>query len=326
MPPSAVTEPSTPAPSLPPSYVSGPPTEVTYFYNNLLPYGSWIELPGYGWCWQPSVVVMNRGWRPYCDGGHWVYSDAGWYWASDYSWGWAPFHYGRWFSDPRCGWVWIPDLLWGPAWVSWRTGGDFCGWAPLPPHADFDVKLGLRFNGVKVGLGFDFGLGADVFTFVALKDFNDHDLRRRRVGRTDAPKVYKETTVMNNYVVIHKQVVNEGIKVERVAAATHTEVRKATLRDLPAGSAGMAQAHGWEKSGLVVYRPELKAPTKGAATLAPPMVAQKLDEKHPVIQHFPKTYSPAVSTHSVAPQSVRPSVTPDSGRKDPNSDPRKKDF
>src|SRR5437899_3110195 len=90
---------------------------------------------GVGWCWQPRVVLINHGWRPYCDGGHWLNSDCGWYWQSDYSWGWAPFHYGRWQLHNRCGWVWVPDTAWAPSWVVWRTAGDFCGWAPVPPHA-----------------------------------------------------------------------------------------------------------------------------------------------------------------------------------------------
>src|ERR1700722_8231994 len=54
--------------SAPPAYVSDAPADVSYFYNNLQPYGAWVNLDGYGWCWQPRTVVINRGWRPYCDG------------------------------------------------------------------------------------------------------------------------------------------------------------------------------------------------------------------------------------------------------------------
>ena len=78
----------------------------SYFYDSLSPYGNWIQVDGYGLCWQPTVVVVNREWSPYGDHGHWVYSDYGWYWVSDYSWGWAPFHYGRWFRHVRWGWCW----------------------------------------------------------------------------------------------------------------------------------------------------------------------------------------------------------------------------
>jgi hypothetical protein len=262
-----------------PTYVSSPPPDVSYFYQDLSPYGTWVDLPGSGWCWQPTVVVANRGWRPYCDSGHWVWSDAGWFWASDYSWGWAPFHYGRWFLNDRCGWVWAPDRVWGPAWVTWRSSGDVCGWAPLPPRALFDVRLGWSFNGVHVGVGFDFGLRSDHFTFIGIGDFCARDLGHRRMGPTEVTRVYNRTTVINNYVVNNNTIINQGIKVERVAAATHTEIHKASIRDLPAGSPrGARQAA--DKSGPVLYRPQLGAPAKPVR-----MVAQKLDERHPVIQH-----------------------------------------
>jgi hypothetical protein len=275
--------PAAPEPAaLPPTYVSNPPDEVNYFYNDLSPYGSWVVLDGIGWCWQPRAVVINRGWQPYCDGGHWLNSDAGWYWASDYSWGWAPFHYGRWQLHERSGWVWTPDRVWAPAWVTWRVAGDNCGWAPLPPHATFDARLGWRFNGVSVGAGFDFGLRSDHFTFVALNNFSDRDLGRRRLPATEVRNIYKQTTIINNYTVNNTTIVNHGIPVERVAAATHTEIRKATIRDLPAGSDKALRTQGAAKSGLVVYRPQLAAPSRLAN-----VVAQKVDEQHPVVRHAP---------------------------------------
>ena len=115
-----------------PSYVNPPeaqpePTTVVnenYFYDTLSPYGTWISIEGYGRCWQPTVVVGNAGWRPYCDRGRWIYTDCGWYWMSDYSWGSAAFHYGRWFNHPRWGWCWWPDNVWGPSWVTWRSGDE----------------------------------------------------------------------------------------------------------------------------------------------------------------------------------------------------------
>src|SRR5581483_2836559 len=150
---------STPPPQAAPA--PAPATTVvteTYFYDNLAPYGSWVYVEGYGRCWRPSVVVYNSNWQPYCDGGHWVWTDCGWYWYSDYSWGWAPFHYGRWFRDGRYGWCWEPDTVWGPSWVCWRYSDDYCGWAPLPPHCEYREGVGLVFNGSHVSVGFDFGL------------------------------------------------------------------------------------------------------------------------------------------------------------------------
>src|SRR5437899_882539 len=112
-PPAVPTQPNevaTPPNAPPPEYVSNPPPEVNYFYSDLAPYGAWIEVSGIGWCWQPHCVVINHAWQPYCDYGHWAYTDCGWYWQSSYSWGWAPFHYGGWLYS-SCGWVWMPDRV-----------------------------------------------------------------------------------------------------------------------------------------------------------------------------------------------------------------------
>ncbi|MEI6781785.1 MAG: DUF6600 domain-containing protein [Verrucomicrobiota bacterium] len=288
----APAEPTPPATAPPPVYVTSAPADVSYFYNDLSPYGTWVSLDGYGWCWQPRTVVISRGWRPYCDGGHWVYTDAGWFWQSDYSWGWAPFHYGRWYSHPRCGWVWMPDRVWGPAWVTWRSGGDACGWAPLPPHASFDVRLGWRYNGVRVGANFDFGLGINAFAFVSFGDFGNHDLGHRRFPPERVRTVYNQTTIINNYVVNNNTIVHRGIPIERVSAASRVPVTRATVRDLPAGSARSAN-----RSGSVVYRPQLRAPTQPVN-----MAAQRVDTGHPVIQHAPiapvRTQQPSTFSRS----------------------------
>jgi hypothetical protein len=114
---------------------SPPPGPLTLdvFEGSLAPYGEWIVLPGYGRAWRPTQVRI--GWRPYLYG-EWVWTEEGWFWATDEPWGWATFHYGRWLFDPTSGWVWIPGFTWGPAWVAWRAGDGLVGWAPLPPGAD----------------------------------------------------------------------------------------------------------------------------------------------------------------------------------------------
>ncbi len=106
------------------------------FYEPLSPYGSWVAYPGYGRVFVPNRAIVGAGFRPYTDG-HWEYSEWGWTWVSHAPFGWATGHYGRWFYDSSYGWVWVPGTVWAPAWVSWRTGGGYVGWAPLPPGADF---------------------------------------------------------------------------------------------------------------------------------------------------------------------------------------------
>jgi len=105
------------------------------FQSALEPYGSWQPHPRFGEVWVP--YDLPPGWRPYTYG-RWVYTEEwGWYWVSDEEeadWGWVAFHYGRWAHDGRLGWFWVPGDEWGPAWVDWRRGDDYVGWAPLPPE------------------------------------------------------------------------------------------------------------------------------------------------------------------------------------------------
>ena len=119
-------------------------TEQT-FYDQLSAYGQWTQLDGYGTAWQPNI--SDPDWAPYSEG-HWAYTDYGWTWVSDEPWGWATYHYGRWV-DLDQGWFWIPGTQWAPAWVSWRYGGGYCGWVPLPPRGRPFPPRGYLF--VRVG-------------------------------------------------------------------------------------------------------------------------------------------------------------------------------
>jgi hypothetical protein len=109
------------------------PQAYSQFQGTLAPYGSWSYDAGYGYVWTPSAAVVGVGFTPYGTGGHWVWTEYGWTWVSDWDWGWAPFHYGRWYVGVH-GWCWAPGTHWGPGWVAWRSGGGYVGWAPLAPH------------------------------------------------------------------------------------------------------------------------------------------------------------------------------------------------
>ena len=110
------------------------------FYEELSPYGTWTQDPDHGYVWMPDVDQDN--FRPYYTDGHWAMTEYGNTWVSDYDWGWAPFHYGRWITNRFNQWIWIPDTVWGPAWVSWRSGDGYYGWAPLSPGIDVNVGIG----------------------------------------------------------------------------------------------------------------------------------------------------------------------------------------
>jgi hypothetical protein len=111
------------------------------FYDELYPYGQWLNYPSYGQVWRPNV---DDRFQPYATDGHWEMTEYGNTWVSDYPWGWVTFHYGRWFFDDYQGWLWLPDYEWAPAWVNWRSGGGYYGWAPLGPGMGIDVQVNVR--------------------------------------------------------------------------------------------------------------------------------------------------------------------------------------
>ena len=258
------TPPLTPSADVAADVEQAPNASYSYFYDSLSPYGNWVDIAGYGPCWQPTVVVANPGWTPYGDRGHWAYTDCGWCWVSDYSWGWAPFHYGRWFRNSHYGWCWAPDTVWGPAWVSWRYSDAYCGWAPLPPSACYRPGFGFTYFGRSVGFGFTFGLGAGRFTFVSMDHFHDHNPARFRVEHREVTKIYN-TTVINNQIIRgnNNTLINRGIPVERVAAATHTDIRP--IRVQADASGPRSPQLGRDGRSLSVYRPALPTPKTAVA-------------------------------------------------------------
>jgi hypothetical protein len=109
--------------------------EPTIDFNTALgPYGEWRKHARWGNVWVPSY--RDRNWQPYQEG-RWVYTEQwGWYWVSnaeESDWGWVAYHYGRWIKDRDLGWAWVPGDAWAPAWVKWRRGPLYVGWAPLAP-------------------------------------------------------------------------------------------------------------------------------------------------------------------------------------------------
>jgi len=258
------TPPMVPSDAVEQEVAQSPNSSYTYFYDSLAPYGNWVYLDGYGPCWQPTVVVVNSGWTPYADRGHWAYTDCGWCWVSDYSWGWAPFHYGRWFRNAHYGWCWAPDTVWGPAWVSWRYSDAFCGWAPLPPSACYRPGFGFSYYGRSVGFSFGFGIRANNFTFVAMDHFHDRNPGRFRVQHREVTKIYN-TTVVNNTIIRgnNNTLINRGVPVNRVARATHQDIRP--IRIHAEANAPGAPRLGRDGRSLAVYRPDLPTPRPGQA-------------------------------------------------------------
>ncbi len=166
------------------TYKETPPNDVSYqqFYDDLSPYGQWIDYPGYGYVWAPSGI---RGFKPYASNGYWVYADIGWTWVSGYKWGWAPFHYGRWFFDSMYGWVWVPGNEWAPAWVNWRSGSDYYGWSPMAP----EMRTGYS--------NYGYTQPAKSWCFVPQQYVTSRNVNNYYVNESNNITIINHTTVIN---------------------------------------------------------------------------------------------------------------------------------
>jgi hypothetical protein len=287
--------PSVAAPSaLPPSYeaaqpvttvaptmvstAASQPDSVDYFYSHLAPYGNWVQVDGYGLCWQPSAAMTDANWRPYADEGYWLWTDNGWYWYSYYTWGWAPFHYGRWSHHSRIGWFWVPDTYWGPSWVSWRESGDYCGWAPLPPEVVYVQGSGLRYHGAAITVGFDFGLTDFYYTFIPVGRFGERHPSRYYLPPGRRAPLFRESIVINRFDVDNRhELVHRGVEFDRVNRASPGLVQKATFKEAVLGApAGPRPEHlEIRAEGVVVHRPVLPKDPPPSARQTPAQVKEQ---------------------------------------------------
>jgi hypothetical protein len=187
------------------------------YYSNLSPYGSWLVSAQYGRVWQPSN--SGPGWNPYYDG-HWTYADVGWTWVSDYPWGAIPYHYGTWVADSSFGWVWVPGYTWAPAWVVFRTGPDYIGWAPVAPS----FALGVSFGSAAPPSG--------PFVFVSARDFAAPRIRGCAVPERRSRALVQHTTIVNNLVLQNDIVVNRGPDVRVIERASGRKIAVAPVETL----------------------------------------------------------------------------------------------
>jgi hypothetical protein len=208
------------------AFNSGPPanaySEVSFefFHSSLSPAGSWHMSAAFGEVWQPYIEVEH--WHPYAYG-HWVYTDFGWTWVSDYDWGAIPFHYGTWVIEPALGWVWVPGYVWAPAWVVYRTGPSYIGWAPVPPS-------------FSIGVSFNFGsyYEPDYFVFVPDRHFCDRRIDRYAMPVSRTRVIYNETVIINNNITIDNHVVvNRGLDYRRIERVSERRPERMRIESVP---------------------------------------------------------------------------------------------
>ncbi|WP_134089361.1 DUF6600 domain-containing protein [Olivibacter sp. XZL3] len=204
------------------------------FYDELSPYGEWIDDPDYGYIWVPNV---EPDFQPYATNGRWVMTDYGNTWVSNYNWGWAPFHYGRWNYNQRFGWSWVPGYEWGPAWVSWRSGGGYYGWAPLGPGLSIGVSVNIP---------------STYWIFVPQRHILSASIHRYYAPRRTVVNVYNRTTIINNTYVYNNH--------RYYAGPRRTDIQRVTRSSVPVHRISNASRPGSGRingQSLEIYRPNI---------------------------------------------------------------------
>jgi hypothetical protein len=248
-----------------------PPQEeagIGMFYSSLGSQGEWISVDGGTYAWRPAGV--ESGWRPYSDG-HWVWTDDGWYWASDEPWAWATYHYGRWYCDDYYGWVWVPGYEWAPAWVEWRYGGDYVGWAPLSPYAVFSANWGVHYRRY-------WATPYNYWSFVDCRYMGNHDLHRYVYGTGENTRFIGRTRTAGSVRYDNGRIITRGPEREYVEQRGNVRVPRGNLVDVRGREqAGMVRENGGERIG--VYRPRFDAGGRVSTGTRPDRV--RLDD-HPM--------------------------------------------
>jgi len=217
-----------------------PDGSITYqdFYDDLSPYGTWVNYPPYGSVWSPD---LESDFRPYATNGYWVYTTYGQTWVSGYSWGWAPFHYGRWIYDDFYGWLWVPGYEWSPAWVTWGYFDNFYCWAPLMP-------------GVNVGIGFGGYRPHSIYwNAVGRRDLYNRHLGTVLIHRDRITNIQNNVNIINNFnhTAVHNEMYSRGPEIADVEKYTGhvAPVRLNEVRSL--------KEAGVRNDELNVYRPQV---------------------------------------------------------------------
>jgi hypothetical protein len=105
-----------------------------YGWSDLDANGTWYDVPGHGKIWQPDMAAQTDDQSPETGGdqggdagqadagqagfdpygyGSWVWTPAGYSWASGYGWGWLPYRCGQWSWFDGFGWAWTPSPVCG---------------------------------------------------------------------------------------------------------------------------------------------------------------------------------------------------------------------
>ena len=234
------------------------------FYDELSPYGEWVDSQQYGYVWIPNV---ESDFMPYSTAGQWINTNYGWTWVSDYPWGWAPFHYGRWDHDNYYGWLWVPDYEWGPSWVTWRRASGYYGWQPMRPGISISLSFGNDY----------YNNYNDYWMFVSDRDFQRSNVSHYYVNQTNRDRIIRNSTVINNTYIDNSRnsTYVSGPARDDVQRTTGKRVSSVAIRENR--TPGQVLKNGQ----LQIYRPNVRKNNDSGQKPAPTRITRREDVKRP---------------------------------------------
>jgi hypothetical protein len=173
--------------------------------------------------------------------------------------------------------VWFPgeDLDWGPAWVSWRTGGDYIGWAPLPPRGP-----GVVYEGQPIGANVDitFDIGPEYYNFCDVRFIGEPVLRDRIFPTVQNITYITNTVNVTNITVQNNVVYNYGPNFNVVNQYSSRPIQRLTIvRETPNNLSAAVKSGTLTKvqgNKLLIAAPPKLA--KAPPTAKPPAVRAKV--------------------------------------------------
>jgi hypothetical protein len=218
------------------------------FYDELSPYGEWVESAQYGYVWIPDA---GSDFMPYSTEGQWIMTDYGWTWVSDYPWGWATFHYGRWDHDNYYGWIWVPDY----------------GWQPMRPGISINLSFGNDY----------YNNYNDYWMFVSDRDFQRPNVSRYYVTQTNRDRIIRNSTVINNTYIDNSRNTTyvSGPARDDVQRTTGKRVNSVVIRE------NNRPGQDLKNGQLQIYRPNVRKNNDTGRKPAPTRITSKEDVKRP---------------------------------------------
>ena len=197
--------------------------------------------------------------------------------------------------------MWVPGYTWAPAWVSWRTGDDDVGWAPLPPDSDEGIDYygdDDFFTDFDLGFGFHigddcdlaYGIGPWCYNFCPIAYIGDSDSWRHFRDRRDNFGLIGRTRNVTNINFRRDgegrfgRVTAQGPSVAALNAHARTPIRNVQLT-----SAARLNGAGLHGNTLSVFAPRVDPATFRTArpesvsrALANTTVNRGTDINHPL--------------------------------------------